>query len=149
VKLTNVTSRTLSSIVADPVVGAWGFHAYVGSSNCGCLLVVGQRGWWQVALDVKGSEEEHVNAVGTATLALSRREALLYLTAPESHVMFSMNLSAVRSSPPPSNKVSCLSSFRKMSRYHLGFSHHRFLLNNFQLIFHESFYHSTLYSPSH
>ncbi|GFG32835.1 hypothetical protein Cfor_06333 [Coptotermes formosanus] len=104
VKLTNVTSRTLSSIVADPVVGPWGFQAYVGSPNSGYLLVVWQRGWWQVALDVKGSQEESMHAVGTATLALSRRETLLYLTAPESHFLFSLDLSAVRSSPPPSSK---------------------------------------------
>jgi hypothetical protein len=115
-KLTNVTSRTLSSIVADPFVGAWGLQAYVGSSNSGFLLVVGQRRWWQIALAVKGSEEEHKHAVSTATLALSRREPLLYLTAPDSQFLFSLDLSGVRSSLPPGNNVSCLSLSMKMSR---------------------------------
>jgi hypothetical protein len=106
VGLTNMTSQALSSIAADPVVGAWGPLAYVGGSRGGSLLVIGQRGWWQIGLDVKSSEEEHMHTVGAATLALSRREPLLYLTAPDSDLMFSLDLSAIRSSPKPSNNVS-------------------------------------------
>jgi hypothetical protein len=106
VRLTNMTSHGLSSIVADPVIGAWGPRAYVGGSRSGSLLVIEQRGWWQVGLNVKSSEEEHVCAVDAATLALSRREPLLYLTAPDSDLMFSLDLSAIRASPQPSNNVS-------------------------------------------
>jgi len=127
VKLTNVTSRTLSSIVADPVVGAWGLQAYVGSSKSGSLLVIRHRRWWQIALAAKRSEEEHMHAVGTATLALSRREPLLYLTAPDSQFLFSLDLSAVRSSPPPSNKV-------RLSEITSVLVHHHFLTNNFLLL---------------
>ena len=125
-KLTNVTSRTLSSIIADPVVGAWGLQAYVGGSKSGCLLVVGQRRWWPIALSMKGSEDEHTHAVGTATMALSRREALLYLTAPDSQYLFSLDLSAVRSTPPPSNKVRC--------PHNALLGHHHFLLTDFLLL---------------
>jgi hypothetical protein len=96
----------LSSVVADTAVGAWGPRAYVGGSSFGSLLVVGQRAWWQIGLEVKGSEAAYMRSVGAATLALSRREPLLYLTAPESDPMFSLDLTAIRSSPPPSNNVS-------------------------------------------
>jgi hypothetical protein len=113
VELRNVTSRMLSSIVADTVVGAWGPRAYVGGSASGSLLVIQQRGWWQIGLDVKGSEAAYLRSVGAATLALSRREPLLYLTAPESDPMFSLDLSAIRSSPQPNKNVSLLSSIRQ------------------------------------
>jgi hypothetical protein len=117
VELTNVTSRALSSIVADPVMGAWGLRAYVGGSIRGSFLVVGQRGWWQITLDVKGPEEERMYAVGAATLALSRREPVLYLTAPESDLMFSLDLSAIRSSPQPSNNVSLAGVVSQQTKY--------------------------------
>jgi hypothetical protein len=106
VELRNMTSRILSSIVADTVVGTWGPRAYVGSSRCGYLLVVGQNGWWQIGLDMKGSEAAYLRSVGASTLALSRREPVLYLTAPDSDPMFSLDLSAIRSSPPPNKNVS-------------------------------------------
>jgi hypothetical protein len=96
----------VSSIVADTVVGAWGPRAYIGGSRRGYLLVVGQTGWWQIGLDVKGSEAAYLPSVGAATLALSRRESILYLTAPESDPMFSLDLSTIRSSPPPNKNVS-------------------------------------------
>lgn len=101
-----MTSQALSSIAADPAVGPWGPRAYVGGPSSSSLLVVGQTGWWHIELVVKSSEEEHVHSVGAATLALSRREPLLYLTAPQSDLIFSLDLSAIRSSPQPSNNVS-------------------------------------------
>lgn len=104
--LTNVTSHALTSIVSDPFVGAWGPRAYVGGSRSGALLVIGQSGWWQIGLDVKSLEKERMHAVGAVTLALSRRESLLYLAEPDSDRMFSLDLSAIRSSPQPSSNVS-------------------------------------------
>ncbi|KDR24274.1 uncharacterized protein LOC110827463 [Zootermopsis nevadensis] len=101
--LTNVASHALTSIVADPFVGAWGPRAYVGGSRSGALLVIGQSGWWQIGLDVKSLEKERMHAVGAVTLALSRRESLLYLAEPDSDRMFSLDLSAIRSSPQPSS----------------------------------------------
>jgi hypothetical protein len=110
VKLRNMTSGILSSIVADTVVGAWGPRAYVGGSTSGSLLVVEQRGWWQIRLDVKGSEAAYLRSVGAATLALSRREPLLYLTEPQADPMFSLDLSDIRSSPQPNKNVSLICS---------------------------------------
>jgi hypothetical protein len=100
-----MTSGMLSSIVAD-TVGAWGPRAYVGGSMCGYLLVVGQKGWWYIGLHLKGSEVAYLQCVGTATLAVSRREPILYLTAPESDPLFSLDLSDIRSSPQPAKNVS-------------------------------------------
>ncbi|XP_069685299.1 uncharacterized protein [Periplaneta americana] len=100
-ELKNATSGALSSIAADPVAGVWGSRAYVADPSTSSLLVVDLHGWWRVGLDVKNPDDGLVHPVRAATLALSRREPVLYLTAPDSDRLYSLDVSAIRASPQP------------------------------------------------
>ncbi|KAJ9577611.1 hypothetical protein L9F63_005798 [Diploptera punctata] len=103
--LETLNTTVLISIAADPVVGTCGPRAYVGARNIAFLIVIERNRWWPVYLDVIKLKSELTPDPVVESIVLSRREPLLYLTAPDTDLMFSFNLSAIRSLPCPSKNV--------------------------------------------
>ena len=104
--LKNININVLTSIAADPVIGSWGPRAYVGGRNLRSLIVIETSLWWPVHLDVRKSKYEMTPDVAVETIVLSRKEPILYMTASDSDLIFSLNLSAIRSLASPAKNVS-------------------------------------------
>ncbi|PSN37915.1 hypothetical protein C0J52_12246 [Blattella germanica] len=110
--LQNVTALDIDSMRGRK----WGPRAYIGVRNSKILIVIETRTWWPLRLDSKRLKSGILLDVVVETLALSRREPILYMTASNSDLMFALNISAVRAAPPPGRNV-----YRSMCVTFLGY----------------------------
>ncbi|XP_068084330.1 uncharacterized protein [Anabrus simplex] len=96
IELTDTPGKWLSSLVVDST-GSLAPRAYIGDSGRGGLLVYSlrDRRWWQLDLKDAGTP------VIAWDLALSRREPLLYITSPDTEMMFGLNLIDLRRNHAP------------------------------------------------